>query len=262
MNRNLRRRASLASVLVPMTAVISGCLPKQPTSTTAPDTSVTLVVPTLVAQPTTPESQSKGGLTIAVAPATYSVSMTKTETVKPVHRRLGEASQDMATGERMVSVVKTTAETPTVSPNQLKFTITINNQMSRVFHGNGTVVQFNVGGHLLAVDQAGYAPLQAAIVPPGSQQQIDIFGPPLDKLPQGQQTLGLFFYDVVTGQDAAGNVTEKQNYTWDFTLNAVPQSVTVPGGTSSREVIPLSEYKAIAAKQGTAPAEADPSAMP
>ena len=33
---------------------------------------------------------------------------------------------------------------------------------------------------------------------------------------QDKGTISIFLYDVVTATDVAGNTTEKQNYTWDF----------------------------------------------
>lgn len=190
-------------------------------------------VPSLSLLPGTQASQPKGGLTISVAPATYSVKIVPTVSLQredaPAY-----AISDTDDGPDVWGV-RTTTSKPRGNPNSLAFLVTVSNQMSRVFHGAGTVVQFNVGGTLLPVDQKGYVSLQNVIIPPQSEQQVEVFGPPLDQLPAGKSTMSLTLYDVVTNQDAAGNVTEKQNYRWDFTLMMIPKATEVPPPTS-REV--------------------------
>ncbi len=88
-----------------------------------------------------------------------------------------------------------------------------------MFHGAGLVVQFNVAGKLVATDPRGFSEFANSIIPPRSQQQFEILGPDLNTLPD-QGALSLFFYDVVTNVDSAGNVSEKQNFQWDFQFTA------------------------------------------
>jgi hypothetical protein len=102
-----------------------------------------------------------------------------------------------------------------VSPDRLVFHVNISNQMPRVFRGSGIAVQFNVAGKIAAVDSSGYGDLTNIIVPPRGEQEITVLGPPIEGIP-APSTIGLFFYDVVTNTDQAGNVTEKQNFEWYF----------------------------------------------
>ena len=125
-----------------------------------------------------------------------------------------------------VEWVKETALT--VSPDRVTFLVKINNKLPRVFRGTGTVVQFNVGGKLQAVSQEGYEPLTGIIVPPRTEQQIQITGPPVSSLSASNPLIGLFFYDVVTNISDAGVVTEKQNYEWYFTYTLESKTETSP----------------------------------
>ena len=98
--------------------------------------------------------------------------------------------------------------------------------MPRVFRGAGTVVQFNIDGQLKSVDQKGYQNLVQAIVPPRSQTTLEIYGPELSNLPE-KANIGLFFYDVVTNQNEAGEVTERQNFEWYYKYNSQTRKDTV-----------------------------------
>ena len=119
-------------------------------------------------------------------------------------------------------------ETPTLKlrPDRLAFQIMVNNKLPRVFRGQGIVLQFTASGQQLTVDQSGAAPLAAALIPPGSQQQVTIYGPSLGALPPSAAgsptTIGLFLYDVVTATDGAGNPTQRQNFEWYFSYGTTP----------------------------------------
>ena len=216
------------TVTVAAIALFSACetTPPQPPQLTT----VSCNVPVITPLPETKETQSKGGLEISIAPFAYSVSrkmeVTNTPTEpEPVWERPDLERIQRETGRAMMVVVRTETPSLVVSPGHLSFTVKINNKMSRVFRGAGTVVQFNAGGKLLAVDQSGYGEMLNAIVPPRSELQLAVHGPKISELPV-QGTLGLFFYDVVTDIDAAGNVKEKQNYEWyfNYTTRVVEES--------------------------------------
>ena len=138
---------------------------------------------------------------------------------------------------------KATRSQVAVEPANLSFLVTVNNKMPRVFHGAGTVVQFNVGGRVLAVNQSGYANLMGAIVPPQQQQQFTITGPTLAELGAAQGIIGVFLYDVVTGQNAAGVVTEKQNYEWYFDYTLTPRSVELPAPRSEEMYMSQADFQ-------------------
>jgi hypothetical protein len=77
----------------------------------------------------------------------------------------------------------------------------------------------------MAIEQTAYAELTNVIVPPRAQQQVNIDGPSLSVLPD-QTTIGLFLYDVATKTDAAGNVTEKQNFEWYYNYGVQRKEAT------------------------------------
>jgi hypothetical protein len=177
------------------------------------------MMPIFTALPETKELQSKGGIQVSLTPISYQCRQDHEVSVKEVETDVSRATSGIVRqlpptpGARFVEV--TTTPRLKVAPDNLRFVVKINNQLPRVFRGAGTVVQFNVGGKLVAVDQTGYADLANIIVPPRTEQQVNIYGPPLSTLPD-ETTVGLFLYDVVTRTDAAGNITEKQNFEWYF----------------------------------------------
>jgi hypothetical protein len=175
---------------------------------------VSVKLPTLALLGDTQASQDKGGLKISVAPVAY---QTKTAYEYKTHRATPSFKEQLFSNHQPGSVFVERTRIPSrlVDPDRLRFTVILSNAMPRVFHGAGIVVQFNVAGKLSAVDELGYAELRNAIIPPRSEQQIEIYGPLLSSLPD-HGNLGLFFYDVVTKTDNAGNVIEKQNFEWFY----------------------------------------------
>lgn len=217
-----------------ITLMVVGCATTTPPS--PPQTiSMRCAQPTFSPLPETTELQEKGGLRISVAPHNYTCRERYRTSAREVSDPLSRATLGLlrSAPSETARYVRIT-ETPylAVSPDSLKFTVKINNQLPRVFRGSGIVVQFNVGGKLQAVDQSGYAELANIIVPPRTEAQVEITGPRLESIPE-QTTLGLFLYDAVTQTDAAGNVTEKQNFEWYF--NYVVQNQESMGTVRQRE---------------------------
>jgi hypothetical protein len=200
-------RLTLATSL----AVLSCATSSQP----PPETTVTVTadVPLLTPMAETKQSQEKGGVEVSVAPVTFQATP---DTVVTTHRAEPKFEEALTRpSKNSVLVEKRSRPILKVTPERLRFTVKINNKLPRVFRAGGTVVQFNVAGKLAAVDQAGYAELANAIIPPRGEQQVEVYGPPIKTIP-GDCTVGLFFYDVPTKTDAAGNITEKQNFEWYF----------------------------------------------
>ena len=119
-----------------------------------------------------------------------------------------------------------------VTPDRLLFQINVNNGMPRVFRGSGIAVQFNVAGKVFPSDASQYGELVNMIVPPRSEQTVSLIGPAIDKI-TSPSTVGVFFFDVVTNIDQAGNVTEKQNYEWYFSYRTQTneKEISVPATT-------------------------------
>ncbi len=171
-------------------------------------------VPEITAMPETDYAPIKGGVRISIAPVSYKAEAGSRTTRRQTPKPGFFIDPDPRSGPKVFydEVTETTLKT---TPERLQFTIKINNTLSRVFRGAGTVVQFNVGGKLMSVDQTGYGEMLGAIVPPQGEHQLTISGPKIENIPDNG-TLGIFFYDVVTATDVAGNVTEKQNFIWYY----------------------------------------------
>ncbi len=197
-----------------LAALIPGGKKKKAESAEPETTKVSAKFPTLTPLGETSASQTKSGITIAIAPVEYKLTPTYESRV----RRISPGFKDSllsphAQGD--IFVERTCIPSLKVTPDRLRFQVTVSNQMPRVFHGAGLVVQFNVDGKLVATDEKGYSELANSIIPPRSQRQFEIYGPDLNTLPE-QGAITLFFYDMVTNVDSAGNVSERQNFQWDF----------------------------------------------
>lgn len=201
---------------------------KKQESTVPQVTKVTVNFPSLTTLGDTSPSQVKGGIAIAVAPVEYKLQPAYESRVRRVAPGFKESLM-MAHEQNDAFVERTCIPALKVTPDRMRFQVTLSNQMPRVFHGAGLVVQFNIAGKLISTDEKGYSELANAIIPPRSQQQFEIYGPELNTLPQ-QGAVSLFFYDVVTDVDAAGNVSGKQNFEWDFqfTSQLKEQEMEIP----------------------------------
>ena len=202
-------------ILAMTLGLLAGCETAAPTGPTV--RKITCKLPAMVALPETKQAQDKGGVEISVVPVTYTAEQKSKTTRKEVAPNFGESILPHPQGAMMVE--ETTAPYLETVPDHIQFLVTINNKMPRVFRGAGTVVQFNIGGQLKAVDQSAYLEMIQAIVPPRNQVQLKINGPALS-LVADKTTVGLFLYDVVTKQSDAGEVTEKQNFEWYYDYQA------------------------------------------
>jgi hypothetical protein len=227
-------------MLVALTALgCVGCAAKEPLVV---QNEVTLAIPTVTPQAETQYSQEKGGIEISVAPADYTVTTHEEVARQPKPAPVWMSILSSVVGFRCPSYVETTTtQTPVVDPPQLRLLVKINNKMPRVFYGRGTIIQFNAGGRMLAVDQSGYETFLGTIVPPRQEQQIEILGPPLSTLTPPNGIIGIFLYDVVTNQDDAGKVTEKQNFTWYFDYKLEDRTAQTET-TTVVESVPAGQY--------------------
>lgn len=234
-------RSAGAALVLAAGAIATGCAPARPAGP-PPTEKFSVNVPKMTPQAETQVRQVKGGLEISIAPMTYTVVKKERTSLMQVSQPPGAA---ILYGSRDPSVYaeRTTVTTAQASPDRLEFLVTINNQMPRVFHGAGAVVQFNVGGDVLPVEQRGYSSFQGAIIPPRTEQQVKISGPPLSSL-KASGIIGVLFFDVVTGQNEAGVVTEKQNYTWYFNYATTPQSIDIVPTRTETVAMTRAEFQA------------------
>ena len=189
--------------------------------------SISCNLPVVTALPETKEAQEKGGIEIAVVPALYTSvrkQRSHTEQVKPPFAAL--ILNDNGKTKVYARLTRTSYLIP--EPRRLKFTVRVNNKLSRVFRGQGSVVQINVAGKMVPFGNLDYKEFIDGIVPPRNEAEFSIYGPTLRSLPE-KGTIGIFLYDVVTATDMAGNVTDKQNFEWyfDYTTKRVEETAAV-----------------------------------
>lgn len=209
------RKETLVGLALIFGVAGSACMEEKKAEVAPSAVTISAEVPVLSPMAETKQAQEKGGVEISIAPAQYkAVRGTKTH-----RQQVNPTFTDMLLSHRQNAVMVETTQSPvlTVLPQRLEFTVKLNNKLSRVFRASGTVVQFNVAGKLAPVEQSGYADLTSAIVPPRGEQEVKVYGPSLRDIPP-TSTIGFFLYDVPTKTDAAGNITEKQNFEWYFKL--------------------------------------------
>jgi hypothetical protein len=225
-----RRIAKRLWLLVYVLAGVTiGCASAPPP---APETvTVACKQPTFSPLAETKESQEKGGIVISVAPSSYSCEASMVRTRAEVAPSFGELLLAKVGRPQNAPDPKLIEETDTpvlqVKPERLNFQIRISNKLSRVFRGAGAVVLYNFGGKNQQVEKNDYAELENIIVPPRTEAQVSILGPPISQLGD-HQTLGLFIYDIVTKTDAAGNILEKQNFEWYYNYGVQSHEDTRP----------------------------------
>ena len=203
---------TLACILL---TAITGCqtaAPRAPQTTT-----ISCRLPSITPLPETKSSQEKGGLEITIVPTSYKAVRQEKQVLTPVTPDFGEQilGPPKENREKMTFVREEIIPELKPQPGRLQFAVRINNKLSRVFRGQGSVVQINVAGKLIPINRENYAEFVDGIVPPRNETELNIYGPAVDSIPE-KGTIGIFLYDVVTATDTAGNVTEKQNYEWFF----------------------------------------------
>lgn len=218
-----------------------GCsvTPSQPVVVTVDEPVVTPLRETL-------PTQTKGQIAITVTPVRYEFVEQRVESREAIGgpgitRTYSPNHPVTETPTQQVRIIEQSIFTP--DPDHLAFVVTINNKLPRVFTGRGILVQFNLSGQQLAVDQSGYAKLQNLLIPPLSEQQVTIFGPPLESIPPGMAgnptTIGISLFDVITDMNDAGAITKKDNFDWYFAFGVTPveRSVEPPVERTVQEPI-------------------------
>lgn len=184
----------------------SGCMPPKKEAET---TRLTWKLPVLSPLPETKVLQEKEGIQISVTPGTFEAAKVYEQQDKRVPDPLIKSQNVLYYFERR------NIPHAVVKPDRLEFLVKLNNKMDRVFRGAGAVVSFQVSGKQVAVEQQNYAEFLNAIVTPRSELQVKVTGPALSSLPD-ECTVGIFFYDVVTDKDEAGNIKKRANFEWFY----------------------------------------------
>lgn len=207
-----------------------GCAPVQQVAKPNPTMTARCSYPVVSAMPETKELQTKGGINISLAPDSFKCVEGTENIAREIPASLGQVvafSIDNPKADIKYYKLMEIKTVPVlkVTPEKLAFRVKINNQMPRVFRGAGTVVLYNFGGHNASVSSHDYAELSSVIVPPRTEAEAMIYGPPISDVPPNTP-LGIFLYDVVTKTDKAGNVTEKQNFEWYYKYELQTKEVT------------------------------------
>lgn len=209
MNSRLYLPALLVSI------ILTGCQTTPPAP--VPQMSIKCGIPSITTLPETKEAQEKGGLEIAVVPSIYKAVRKDRTITTQAQPPIGLAFIPVVANNNQQRVYVEQVTTPSLKaePARLQFRVRVNNKLARVFRGQGSVVQFNVGGKLIPFNNIDYKEFLNGIVPPRNETEFTIYGPSLDLIGD-KGTIGIFLYDVVTATDTAGNTTDKQNYEWYF----------------------------------------------
>jgi len=211
----IRPQVSFLSLTLLTTAV--GCATAPPPAPTT--VTMNCQYPVLSPMPETKENQTKGGVgvTVAVSPFQCVQQVRKTREQKAL-----SPVEKMLLNNRPAPTQTTMTPYLQVVPERLKVTVRVSNQLSRVFRGAGTVIQFQIAGKTWASKQEDFAEFTNVIIPPRGEQMVELYGPPVESMPP-QATIGIFLYDVVTKTDSAGNVTDKQNFEWFYNYSTQTQ---------------------------------------
>jgi hypothetical protein len=244
----MKTQLKIFSILTVGALLLTGCQTEQVSPPQMTQIQCAIPQISVIQDKVNTETQSKGGLDITIVPALYKAVRADKTTVTQVQASIGE--QLSLVGQNLqnkVYVEQDTTPQLKAEPSRLVFTVKIHNQLNRVFHGQGAVVQFNVDGTLIPFNNTDYKEFSGGIVPPLNDGDLVIKGPPLDTL-KDKGTISIFLYDVVTATDVAGNTTEKQNYTWDFsyTMQASTDTAAVQ---KTRGLMDIGQYQQIILQQ-------------
>lgn len=190
----------------------------------------TYVLPIFQPLEKTSLSQAKGGIRITITPVDYTV-----DKMKIIEEEEAEPPLISIRPKYATKYVKVTEYYKLIySPENVLFKLTINNTLSRVFRGSGSVVQLNWCNKII---DTKYDELSNLILPPGGIAEINIFGPPVSDWLNirclNNNIIGIYIYDVITQIDQAGNIKEKQNFEWYFKVDYVNKTAALPKPTYS-----------------------------
>jgi|GEM_PF-1723253 len=242
----MKTQLKIFSLITVSALLLTGCVAPQPSA--PPQTAqISCRIPNIsvIADQVNTATQSKGGLDITIVPALYKAVRADKNTIAQVQPNFAEAM--LMNNQTQVVVEQATIPSLIAAPGRVEFTVKIHNQLNRVFHGQGAVVQFNVDGKLIPFNNTDYKEFSGGIVPPLNDGDLKIDGPPLDIL-KDKGTITIFLYDVVTATDVAGNTTEKQNYTWDFSYT-MQTSTDTAAAQRTRGIMDVGRYQQILVQQ-------------
>ena len=135
--------------------------------------------------------------------------------VEKTYAHKGPTLAETALGQKKGHRVTTSTPRLVVSPERLKVTVRVSNQLPHVLRGAGALIQFQIAGKNYAAKAEDFAEFTNMILPPRGEQVVDLYGPPVDTL-LAQATVAIIMSDLVTKTDNAGNPTDSQSFEWFY----------------------------------------------
>jgi hypothetical protein len=246
-DNNLKNKIVLAQFSAFLLVFLTGC---EVVPTPPPEPySISIDVPMITPLPETLETQVRSDVSITLAPVAF-----RSEVVDAC-RYSGSSAFAIfpppgASLETHTAYNQTQTSILRMNPEGLTFVVTIRNNMDRVFRGAGALITMNVDGRTQGLEQSAYADFINVLVPPRSEAQVFIQGPDLETLLQDAGILAVFLYDVVTGMDNAGNITNRENFEWFFNISEESRSEVVQESTPRLVWIPNGVVNRLAAEGG------------
>ncbi|MFK7826458.1 MAG: hypothetical protein AB8G05_20090 [Oligoflexales bacterium] len=121
----------------------------------------------------------------------------------------------LTSGKKEYKVIATPAYTP--KPDTLGFRLKITNQMPHILRLDGAVVAFRSDHSAIATDSEKFSAFKKAIILPGEEKSIDLHGPELEKIRDGDN-ITLALYDVISQTNSAGSPTKKSSFKWTYQI--------------------------------------------
>ena len=121
----------------------------------------------------------------------------------------------LTNGKQEYKVKAIPAYTP--DPSSLGFKLKITNQMSHILRLDGAVVAFRSDKSALANDSRKYDEFKRAIILPGEEKVIDLYGPDLANVSDGEN-ITLALYDVTSKTNSAGTPVKKSSFKWTYNV--------------------------------------------
>src|ERR1035437_3424944 len=163
--RTMKAQLKIFSLITVNALLLTGCVTQQASPPQTTQIQCTIPKIDVIADKVNQQTQSKGGLDITIVPALYQAvraDKTKATQVDPGFFEIAKASPEDVKNNKFVELVATPLLK--TEPNRVEFVVKIHNQLNRVFHGQGTVVQFNVDGKLIPFNNTDYKEFSGGIV--------------------------------------------------------------------------------------------------
>jgi len=118
-------------------------------------------------------------------------------------------------GKKEYKVTSVPAYSP--DPASLGFKLKITNQMDHILRLDGAVVAFRSDKSAIATDSEKYAEFKKAIILPGEEKELNLFGPDLKNISDGEN-ITLALYDVTSRTNSAGRPVKKSSFKWTYNV--------------------------------------------